>query len=78
LLTRLRVAAERAGRDPDGIEVSAIFPGPWSDPRRALEQLAGLGVGRVMIPAFAFAGPGGLDRLRTFAAAANATAEEHR
>jgi probable F420-dependent oxidoreductase len=76
LLTRLRVAAERAGRDPDGIEVSAIFPGPWSDPRRALEQLDGLGVSRVMIPAFAFAGRGGLDRLRTFAA--NATAEEHR
>ena len=31
------------------------------------EQMAELGVGRIMVPAFFFAGPGGLDRLDEFA-----------
>ena len=41
LMTRLRTAAEAAGRDPNS-------------------------VGRIMVPAFFFAGPGGLDRLAEF------------
>ena len=37
-----------------------------ADPVAGAEQLARLGVGRVMVPAFFFAGPGGLDRLDEF------------
>ena len=73
LITRLRRAAEDAGRDPDSIEVNAMFGQHLRDPAAGVEQLAELGVGRIMVPAFAFAGPGGLDRLDEFGAAAIAT-----
>jgi probable F420-dependent oxidoreductase len=66
LITRLRTAAERAGRDPRSIEINAMFGVQMADPIAGVEQLAALGVGRVMIPAFFFAGPGGLDRLSEF------------
>ncbi len=66
LITRLREAAERAGRDPDTIEVNAMFGFQMADPVAGAEQLSELGVGRVMVPAFFFAGPGGLDRLAEF------------
>ena len=36
------------------------------EPEAGIEQMAELGVGRIMIPAFFFAGPGGLDRLSEF------------
>jgi len=36
------------------------------DPVAGVEQMAELGVGRIMVPAFFFAGPGGLDRLSEF------------
>ena len=39
----------------------------WPIRSQGVEQLAELGVGRVMVPAFFFAGPGGLDRLDEFA-----------
>jgi probable F420-dependent oxidoreductase len=67
LISRLRQAAETAGRDPDSIEINAMFGAQMADPVAGLEQLIDIGVGRVMIPAFFFAGPGGIDRLHEFA-----------
>ena len=66
-MTRLRQAAETAGRDPDSIEINAMFGAQMADPLAGLEQMISIGVGRVMIPAFFFAGPGGIDRLHEFA-----------
>ena len=66
LITRVRTAAEKAGRDPASIEINAMFGHQMADPIAGAEQLAALGVGRVMVPAFFFAGPGGLDRLGEF------------
>lgn len=66
LIARLRTAAESAGRDPDSIEINAIFGAQMGDPVRGVEQMREIGVGRVMVPAFFFAGPGGLDRLSEF------------
>ncbi len=66
LITRLRAAADAGGRDPNSIEINAMFGVQMADPIAGVEQLAALGVGRVMIPAFFFAGPGGLDRLSEF------------
>ena len=66
LITTLRQAADAQGRDPDSIEVNAMFGAQMADPVAGAEQLAALGVGRAMIPAFFFAGPGGLDRLSEF------------
>jgi probable F420-dependent oxidoreductase len=66
LIARLREAADKAGRDPDSIEINAMFGVQMADPIAGVEQMAALGVGRIMIPAFLFAGPGGLDRLSEF------------
>ena len=66
LLGRLNRAAEQAGRDPNSIEINAMFGVQMADPAAGVEQMAALGVGRIMIPAFFFAGPGGLDRLSEF------------
>lgn len=66
LIGRLRAAAQRADRNPDSIEINAMFGAQMADPVAGVAQLASLGVGRVMIPAFFFAGPGGLDRLSEF------------
>jgi probable F420-dependent oxidoreductase len=66
LIGRLRAAAQRAHRDPDSIEINAMFGVQMADPVAGVAQMASLGVGRVMIPAFFFAGPGGLDRLSEF------------
>ena len=63
----LAAAAEQRGRDPKEIEVSAIFGAQMADPVAGVEQFAELGVSRAMVPAFFFAGPGGLDRLAEFA-----------
>jgi probable F420-dependent oxidoreductase len=65
LIARVREAAEREGRDPASIEINAMFTN-LGDPARGVEQKSELGVGRVMLPAFFFAGPGGLDRLDEF------------
>ncbi len=67
LLGRLRKAAEQADRDPNSIEINAMFGIQMADPAAGVEQMAALGVGRIMVPAFFFAGPGGLDRLSEFA-----------
>jgi probable F420-dependent oxidoreductase len=66
LIGRVRQEAEQAGRDPASIEINAMFGSHMADPVRGVEQLAGLGVGRIMVPAFFFAGTGGLDRLDQF------------
>jgi probable F420-dependent oxidoreductase len=66
LIHRVREGAERAGRDPDSIEINAMFGYQMADPIAGAEQLAAIGVGRAMVPAFFFAGPGGLDRLSEF------------
>jgi probable F420-dependent oxidoreductase len=66
LLARLHAAAESAGRDPESIEINAMFSQHMGDPLAGVEQFTEAGVGRIMIPAFFFAGGGGLDRLRDF------------
>jgi probable F420-dependent oxidoreductase len=68
LIGRVRRAAERAGRDPESIEINAMFGQHMADPMAGVERLAEAGVGRIMVPAFFFAGPGGLDRLADFGA----------
>lgn len=68
LIGDLAKAAQEAGRAPDEIEVSAIFGLQMADPVAGVEQFEQAGVGRAMVPAFFFAGPGGLDRLGEFAA----------
>ncbi|MEM9037134.1 MAG: LLM class F420-dependent oxidoreductase [Actinomycetota bacterium] len=70
LITRLRQMAEDAGRDPDSIEINAMFGAHMGDPKAGVEQLIEAGVGRAMVPAFFFAGDGGLDRMEAFAEAA--------
>ena len=67
LIRQLGAEAQQAGRDPAAIAVHAIFGSQMSDPVAGAEQLAKLGVARAMVPAFFFAGPGGLDRLAEFA-----------
>jgi probable F420-dependent oxidoreductase len=66
LVSRVRTAAEEAGRDPDSIEINAMFGSHFGDPLAGVELMQEIGVGRVMVPAFAFAGPGGMDRLAQF------------
>jgi hypothetical protein len=43
-----------------------MFSGAMGDPAAGVESMRELGVGRVMVPAFFFAGDGGMDRLRAF------------
>ena len=66
LIGRLRQTAVAHGRDPYSIEINAIFGAQMADPEAGVEQMRSLGVGRIMVPAFFFAGPGGLDRLSEF------------
>ena len=63
LLGRLRVEAEKADHDPESIGIHAIFGSQMADPVAGVEQMKSLGVDRIMVPAFFFAGDGGLDRL---------------
>ncbi len=74
LITRVRQAATDADRDPDTIEINAMFGQHIKDPAVGVEKFLELGVGRAMVPAFFFAGPGGLDRMDQFAEAALAAA----
>jgi probable F420-dependent oxidoreductase len=67
LITRVRQAAEDAGRNPDEIEINAMFSTQMADPAAGVEKFTELGVGRIMVPAFFFAGDGGLDRMDEFA-----------
>jgi probable F420-dependent oxidoreductase len=65
LIGDLHEAVAAEGRPPGAVRVSAIFA-QFTDPVAGAEQLAELGVARAMVPAFAFAGPGGLERLAEF------------
>lgn len=66
LIGRVRRAAEAADRDPDSLAINAIFGRQMADPVAGVEQMEKLGVDRIMVPAFIFAGPDGLDRLSEF------------
>jgi len=66
LITRVKQAAEDAGRDPQSIEINAMFGVQMGDPAAGVEQMASIGVDRIMVPAFFFAGPDGMDRLSEF------------
>jgi len=66
LVTDVRAECEKQDRDPATLEINAMFGAHLGDPQRGLDALRELDVGRVMVPAFAFAGPDGLDRLRSF------------
>lgn len=68
LIASLHRAADEHGRDPAAIEVNAMLSHHMRDPLPAVARLAEMGVGRVMVPAFFFAGPDGLDRLDRFGA----------
>jgi probable F420-dependent oxidoreductase len=70
LIGRLHEAAEAADRDPTSIEINAMFGAQMADPAAGVEQLTEIGVDRAMVPAFFFAGEGGLDRLDALAEAA--------
>ena len=63
LITRLRNTAEENDRDPQTIAINAMFGAQMANPAEGVEQMASIGVDRIMIPAFFFAGPDGLDRL---------------
>jgi probable F420-dependent oxidoreductase len=66
LIQDMRRAAEQEKRDPDTIAIHAIFGPQMADPLAGAEQLSKLGVERVMLPAFFFAGPEGMDNLEAF------------
>jgi probable F420-dependent oxidoreductase len=66
LVTLVRRAAEDAGRDPGSIEISAMFAAHLTDPTAGVELMRDIGVGRIMVPAFAFVGNSGMDRLAAF------------
>ncbi len=66
LIQDVRRAAEKEDRDPDSISIHAIFGPQITDPLAGAEQFAKLGVERVMLPAFFFAGPDGMDKLQAF------------
>lgn len=70
VLTALREACEEAGRDFDEIEISAAHPGRFlDDPPAAIEVMAGLGVHRLMVPAYPIARAGidqGMELMSTF------------
>ena len=66
LILDLRAMADKHGRDPDEIEINAMYGASTGDIAARVEEMADAGVGRVMVPAFAFAGPGGFDRFDEF------------
>jgi probable F420-dependent oxidoreductase len=66
LIRDLGEAVAAADRPPDAVRVNALFVRQMGDPAAGAEQMAELGVSRAMVPAFFFAGPGGLDRLAEF------------
>jgi len=70
LIERLRVECVRRDRDPNEVEINAMFSAHMKNPAGGVEMMQELGVGRIMVPAFFFAGGGGIDRMRAFAEAA--------
>lgn len=66
LIAALRAECTLQGRDPAEVEINAMFGAQMKDPVTGAAQMVEMGVGRAMVPAFFFAGDGGLDRLRQF------------
>lgn len=66
LIADVRRACQDRNRDPDEVEINAMFSTQMRDPVAGAERMRQLGVGRIMVPAFFFAGDGGMDRLRAF------------
>lgn len=66
LIEAARTECTAQDRDPDSLEINAMFSKHMRNPAAGAEQLADLGVTRAMVPAFFFAGDGGIDRLREF------------
>ncbi len=67
LISRLAEECNKRDRDPAEVEINAMFAAQIGDPAKGREVFEELGVGRAMVPAFFFAGPGGIDNLRSFA-----------
>jgi probable F420-dependent oxidoreductase len=70
LVTKMRDSAEAAGRDPSSISLHVNYGIPAGTADQVADhvgRLTELGVTRLMVPAFAFIGPGGLDRMDAFA-----------
>jgi len=65
----LEEACAEAGRDRSEVSLHALFI-ELGDPAAGVERFTKLGVERALVPAFFFAGDGGLERLEAFAEAA--------
>ena len=66
LITRVKYSAESNDRDPNSVKISAIFGTQMMNPEAGVEEMRNAGVDRIMVPAFFFAGEGGMDRLSEF------------
>ena len=66
LITRVKHSAELNDRDPNSVKISAIFGTQMMSPEAGVEEMRNAGVDRIMVPAFFFAGEGGMDRLSEF------------
>ena len=66
LITRVKHSAESNDRDPNSVKISAIFGTQMMNPEAGVEEMRNAGVDRIMVPAFFFAGEGGMDRLSEF------------
>ena len=68
LIRVMNEAAEAAGRDPRSIEVTAGAAGIFgADPVGAVEEMAALGVSRLMVPAFVLMKPSEAEAMEAFA-----------
>ena len=63
LIKKVHEGCEAEARDPASLEIKAMFGAQMMDPEAGVAEMREAGVGRMMIPAFFFAGPGGLDRM---------------
>ena len=63
LIKKVQEGCEAEARDPASLEINAMFGAQMMDPEAGVAEMREAGVGRMMIPAFFFAGPGGLDRM---------------
>ena len=66
LISRVKRSAESNNRDPESVKISAIFGAQMMNPEAGVEEMRSAGVDRIMVPAFFFAGEGGMDRLSEF------------
>jgi probable F420-dependent oxidoreductase len=64
----VRQTAADAGRDPRAIEVTSSHPGLFGDdPMGAVQEMAALGVGRLIVPAFTMMKPTPTEAMERFA-----------